>query len=69
MVYIASLKEDWKLSLDLNDEQITKYLKGESFEVDSPNGFTLITYKNNSIGFAKITNNILKNHYPKGLRK
>ena len=66
---LASIKNDWKLILDLDDLQIQKYLKGESFEVNSPNGFTLITYKDNSIGFAKITNNILKNHYPKGLRK
>jgi len=66
---LSSKPSDWKQTLELNDELISKYLKGESFEVNSPNGFTLITYKNHSIGFAKITNNILKNHYPKSLRK
>lgn len=66
---LASKTQDWKISLDLNDIDIYKYLKGESFEANSPNGFTLITYKNFSIGFAKISNNTLKNHYPKGLRK
>ena len=66
---LATSKSEWKLSIDLDDLQVTNFLKGESFDVDSPNGFTLVTYKNNSIGFAKISNNILKNHYPKGLRK
>ena len=59
---LASFKENWKLTLELDESQVKQYLKGESFTVSSQNGFALITYKNNSIGFAKITNNILKNH-------
>ena len=66
---LASKVDSWKLSIDLDDNLIYKYLKGESFDIVASNGFTLVTYKNNSIGFCKIANNTLKNHYPKGLRK
>lgn len=66
---LASKPSDWKISLELNETDAYKFIKGESFNVNSTNGFTLITYQNNSLGFAKVSNNTLKNHYPKGLRK
>ncbi len=37
--------------------------------MDAEDGWTLITVEGYSLGWAKITGGILKNHYPKGLRK
>lgn len=66
---LASNKNEWKQSLELKETDALRFIKGESFDVNSSNGYTLITYQSNSLGFAKISNNTLKNHYPKGLRK
>lgn len=46
-----------------------KYLRGETFETKSANGFCLITVDGYSLGWGKAVNGIMKNHYPKGLRK
>lgn len=55
--------------VDLNDEDIVKYLKGETIRMDLPfKGYCKVTYKGLGVGLAKYTNGILKNHYPKGLR-
>lgn len=57
------------------------YLRGETLEAESltvleahtekkpAKGWTLITVDGYSLGWAKLTGEILKNHYPKGLRK
>ncbi len=56
-------------TIELNDDEIEKYLKGEAIIKDLQNkGFYKVTYKNIGIGLAKYSNNMLKNHYPKGLR-
>jgi len=64
-------KEEVKQYLDFhsNSEEIEKYLRGESFAMDVKDGWTLVTVEGYSLGWAKITDGILKNHYPKGLRK
>lgn len=67
-----SLKaEDVKnyVNLSINDELIYKYFSGETFECDGNKGWNLILVEGISAGFGKLTNNIMKNHYPKGLRK
>ena len=63
-------RADVKNVIDLNEEEIKKYLKGESicFDKGTENGYCLITYKGLNIGIGKISNNLIKNHYPKGLR-
>ena len=66
---ISSSIDEWKNVVSLDDEQINKYLKGESFNIDGKNGYCLVTYKNYSVGYAKLVNGTLKNHYPKGLRR
>ncbi|TCS83169.1 RsmF rRNA methyltransferase first C-terminal domain-containing protein [Tepidibacillus fermentans] len=58
-----------KQSLDLDFENTEKYLKGESFFVDPPlKGWILVTTHGFPLGWGKIANGQLKNHYPKGLR-
>ncbi|OYR87419.1 RsmB/NOP family class I SAM-dependent RNA methyltransferase [Lactobacillus taiwanensis] len=48
-----------------------RYLHGETIKVDSKlRGFVLVAYRNHIFSFGKIGNDqILKNFYPKGLRK
>ena len=55
--------------VDLDDEEVIKYLRGETFKKNLDfKGYCKITYKNLGLGLAKYSNGILKNHYPKGLR-
>lgn len=46
-----------------------KYLRGETVPCQFDNGWTLVTVNNVSIGWGKAQNGVLKNHYPKGLRR
>ncbi len=56
------------LDLSASSEQITAYLHGET--VKAPvSGWCLVTVDGYSIGWGKGTQNVLKNHYPKGLRR
>ena len=57
------------LNLSINDKEIYKYINGETFNISLSNGWCLIFVDNFPIGWGKITNEIMKNHYPKGLRK
>ena len=62
--------EEVESTVDLSDEDAIKYLKGETINVSpSLKGYVLVTYKNVSMGFGKAVNGVLKNHYPKGLRR
>lgn len=51
------------------DELVYRYLNGESIECDGNKGWNLICVNGYSIGFGKLSEGVLKNHYPKGLRK
>ncbi|MBQ2744269.1 MAG: RsmF rRNA methyltransferase first C-terminal domain-containing protein [Lachnospiraceae bacterium] len=52
---------------ELNEPE--KYLRGETVECEYDKGWTLATINNIPIGWGKAQNGVLKNHYPKGLRK
>ena len=55
---------------ELTAEQAEQYMRGESFALDAPfTGFGAAVYKGCRLGLCKMTNGMLKNHYPKGLRK
>ena len=49
-------------------EEVTAYLSGQTFPTEKK-GWCLITYNGYSIGWGKGAGGIMKNHYPKGLRK
>ncbi len=53
------------------DPAVLAYLKGESIAPPpgAPSGWTLVTMAGAGIGWGKISDGILKNHYPKGLRR
>ena len=55
--------------LSVNDLEVIKYFNGETFNKDKENGWYIIFVDGFSMGWGKITNGIVKNHYPKGLRK
>ena len=45
------------------------YLKGLTFPADGENGWHLICADCFSLGWGKLSNGIMKNHYPRGLRR
>ncbi|MDD7316105.1 MAG: NOL1/NOP2/sun family putative RNA methylase [Bacillales bacterium] len=55
--------------INLDDEQYKKYIHGDSFPYDEKNGFYVAKYKNINVGIVKIVDKIIKNYYPKGLRR
>jgi NOL1/NOP2/sun family putative RNA methylase len=55
------------INIDLSSKDLATYLKGESIN-STGDGYHLICTEGISIGFAKVSNGIFKNHYPKGLR-
>lgn len=57
------------LHLSVEDGSAERYLRGESMPTDGKKGWTLVCADGYSMGWGKVSNNILKNHYPKGLRK
>lgn len=62
--------EDVKNYIECSEEQIIKYLKGETINCDpSIKGWVLVCYKGISAGWGKSSNGTVKNHYPKGLRR
>lgn len=57
-----------KINLDCDSNEIRKYLHGEEFETDCPNGWAVVTVEGCTLGGVKVVNGRAKNHYPKGLR-
>lgn len=65
-------------SLDSGSEQMAEYLKGGVINTDEgrpshldekKKGWVLMLVDDYSIGWSKLVGDVLKNHYPKGLRK
>lgn len=57
-----------KIELTVNSEEIKKYLHGEEFDTDCPNGWAVVLVDGCTVGGVKVSNGRAKNHYPKGLR-
>ncbi len=67
---LALRKEDAKRAMELgSEENASAYLGGMTLNHDGEKGWYLMTYEGYSIGWGKLTGQIMKNHYPKGLRK
>lgn len=56
-------------ALTAQDERCGAYLNGQTFPVTEGSGWCLITVDGYSIGWGKAAGGMMKNHYPKGLRK
>lgn len=63
--------EDVNFYIDFENEskEIKKYILGESIETGKSRGWILVTVDGVSIGWGKESNGVLKNKYPKGLRR
>ena len=54
----------------LTEAQALRYQAGEAIEVESaPRGFVLPTLGGLVLGWGKVSDGVMKNHYPKGLRR
>ena len=56
-------------SYDLTVEEAQRFIGGQTFNIDDEKGWHLITVDGYSLGWGKAAGGIMKNHYPKGLRK
>lgn len=58
-------KEDAKnvINFNLNEENLIRYLKGESFLIDADEGFNIICVDGFTLGWGKVQNGRLKNKY------
>lgn len=55
---------------ELSEAQARAYQAGEALDLgDLPAGYTLLTHRGVSLGFGKQAGGVMKNHYPKGLRR
>ena len=61
------VKHEYRLAGDSNE--IKAYLNGQTLPADGEKGWYLVTVDGYSIGWGKLAGQIMKNHYPKGLRK
>lgn len=48
---------------------VQAYLRGESLPFEGEKGWYLVLVDGYSLGWGKVSNGMLKNHYPKGLRR
>lgn len=55
--------------LEAEDSVTTAYLNGQTFNYEGEKGWYLIVVDGYSLGWGKLAGGIMKNHYPKGLRK
>lgn len=71
-LFMAAKKEDLKSFVDLkyDDPRLEKFYHGEEIEIDNNiKGFTAVLVEGVVTGFGKASGGVLKNRYPKGLRK
>lgn len=68
---LALKAEDVKRSVSYGSDsrEIRAWLSGESLEGSDGRGWTLVQTDGFSLGWGKQAGGIMKNHYPKGLRK
>ena len=57
-----------KQVIELDGIQLTQYLRGETLQMASSDGWGTICYKGVNVGWYKAVDGMLKNHFPKGLR-
>lgn len=55
-------------SWEVTKEEAEAYVHGLSFPTVRPDGFYIISYDKQNLGYVKVTKGVAKNHYPKGLR-
>ncbi len=66
---LALRKEEVRNTVALTVEEAQRYIKGETMREEGSKGWTLVTCDGYPVGWGKRSNDCVKNHYPKGLRK
>ena len=68
---MAMRPSDAKYSIDFayDSDEVSAYLRGESITTSQSRGWVLVTVEGVSLGWGKESNGVLKNKYPKGLRR
>ncbi len=61
------VKQSYPLSME--DSRATAFIAGQTFPIAEEKGWHLITVDGYSLGWGKASGGMMKNHYPKGLRK
>lgn len=56
-------------NLDSEGPEVRAYLNGQTFQAEGEKGWYLICVDGFSLGWGKLAGGMMKNHYPKGLRK
>ena len=68
--FARSLKSEDMVTIELDDKEVRTYLTGNIInKKNNYKGYVLLTYKNKTIDIAKTDGQVIKNYYPKGLRK
>lgn len=55
--------------VDLDRGQTERYLEGHQLEIPGPSGWAVVTHVGHSLGWGRRSGGVVKNHYPKGLRR
>ena len=63
----ADVQNAWRMST--KEYLPVAYLSGQTFPAEGTKGWYLICVDGISLGWGKLAGNVMKNHYPKGLRK
>ena len=68
--FFMAMGKDFRRKIELTAEcdEIRKYLHGEEFNTDCPNGWAAVLVDGCTVGGVKVSDGKAKNHYPKGLR-
>lgn len=66
---LALNKKSVRLTANLDEEGAADYLAGATFSWEGEKGWYLITVDDYSLGWGKLSGGVMKNHYPKGLRR
>ncbi len=61
--------DKFKTKVELNKTDAERYLKGEAISKEAPNGWCAVSFDDVILGGGKVVDGLVKNHYPKGLRK
>ncbi len=56
-------------SIAITYDEAKAYIHGDTFPLNKPDNFYIVSYDNQNLGYVKVTQGIAKNHYPKGLRR
>lgn len=56
------------VDLPLADARLAAFLHGEQVEAGGPAGYTAVLAGGHAVGFGKVSDGVVKNHYPRALR-